>query len=312
MQSLWMLLATFVFAIMGVCVKLASSYYSTAEIVMYRGGIGVLFIGALVLLRGHSLRTSFAGQHLWRGVVGVTAFWMWFYAIAQLPLSMAMTLNYTSPIWIAAILFVVGLWQGVRKLELGMLAAILASFIGVTLLLQPSMHASQWLGGMIGLASGMLSAFAYMQVRQLGQLGEPEFRVVFYFSLTSMLAGLGGTLLAPDALRNATVWHTHTMTGLLLLVTIGVCATIAQMAMTRAYRLGKMLVTANLQYTGIVFSSVWGVLLWQDVLGWMGWTGIAVILSSGLVATYYNTRSIKAAGVRGIKVPASDPIAAEI
>ena len=48
MQSLWMLFASFVFAIMGVCVKLASDLYSTSEIVMYRGLVGVLFMFTLI------------------------------------------------------------------------------------------------------------------------------------------------------------------------------------------------------------------------------------------------------------------------
>lgn len=309
MQSLWMLLATVVFSIMGVCVKLASAYYSTAEIVMVRGAIGMLFIGGLVLARGDSLRTRFPGSHLWRGVVGVTALSLWFYAIANLPLAMAMTLNYMAPIWIAAILFIAGWWRGALRFEWGMLAAILASFAGVTLLLQPSMQLSQWTTGLIALFSGMLSALAYLQVRQLGQLGEPEFRVVFYFSMTGTVAGFVGTLLTDGPQGHSAIWHQPTLKGALLMLAIGVTATVAQMAMTRAYRLGKMLVTANLQYTGIVFSSFWGVLLWQDVLGWKGWSGITVILLSGLVATYYNTRNIKAAGV--IR-PATDPIAAEI
>jgi S-adenosylmethionine uptake transporter len=92
-----------------------------------------------------------------------------------------------------------------------------------------------------------------------------------------------------------------------LLLGIGISATVAQMAMTRAYRLGNTLVTANLQYTGIVFSSVWGILIWGDTLNWIGWLGIAVILVSGLAATFYNTRNAKAAGT-----PAPDPIASEV
>jgi S-adenosylmethionine uptake transporter len=52
-----------------------------------------------------------------------------------------------------------------------------------------------------------------------------------------------------------------------------------------------MLVTANLQYTGIVFSSMWGILLWNDILDVGGWLGILIILISGVAATFYNTRS---------------------
>jgi len=80
-------------------------------------------------------------------------------------------------------------------------------------------------------------------------------------------------------------------------VTIGVSATLAQMAMTRAYRLGNTLVTANLQYTGIVFASLWGILIWNDAPGWIGWTGIAIILLSGMISTFYNHRSQQAAKI---------------
>ncbi len=110
----------------------------------------------------------------------------------------------------------------------------------------------------------MLAALAYLQVRRLGQLGEPEYRVVFYFSLISAVAGLFGALFVE---RHAGPgWRAPNATGILLLLAIGLTATTAQMAMTRAYRLGNMLVIANLQYIGIVFSSVWGILIWRDTL----------------------------------------------
>jgi S-adenosylmethionine uptake transporter len=311
MQSLWMLFAAFMFSIMGVCVKFASALYPVAEIVMYRGAIGAAVLAAMILLRGGSFRTSLPWHHAWRGAVGVTALWMWFYAIGRLPLATGMTLNYMAPIWIAAILFVAGWRRGRLPFEWGLTAAIVSSFIGVTLLLRPSFHADQWLPGLIGLGSGVLSALAYLQVRKLGQMGEPEDRVVFYFSLTGMLAGLLGMFAVPALSGTAApLLHHHTARGLALLLAIGVTAAVAQVAMTRAYHLGKTLVTANLQYTGIVFSSLWGVLFWHDRFGWSGWLGIAVILASGVAATYYNTRN--AAPARAASVAESnDPIAAE-
>ena len=108
MQSLWMLFASFVFSIMGVCVKLASDIYPTSEIVMYRGMVGVVFMFTLITLRRGTLRTAFPMQHLWRGIIGVTALSLWFYSIGKLPLATGMTLNYMAPVWIAAILFTAG------------------------------------------------------------------------------------------------------------------------------------------------------------------------------------------------------------
>lgn len=309
MQSLWMLFAGFAFSIMGVGVKLASDLYSTSEIVMYRSIIGTLFIVTLVCVRGGTLRTRFPWHHLWRGAVGVTAFWLWFYSFSVLPLATSVTLNYTAPIWIAAIVFTVGWWQGKNRFEWGLITAICLSFVGVALLLRPTIQNEQWFGGIIALISGVLSAFAYMQVRKLGQLGEPEYRVVFYFSVTGVLAGLVGTLATSHNGTMSLLTRPHSDKGIALLVMIGLCATLGQIAMTRAYRLGKLLVTANLQYTGIVFSSFWGILIWSDVLHWMSWLGIAIILASGVIATFYNARTAKPATEEIIE---TDPIATEV
>ncbi len=292
MQSLWMLFASFVFAIMGVCVKLASITCSTSEIVMCRGVVGMSLIFALTKLQGGSLKTTLPWHHAWRGLVGVTALWLWFFAIGQLPLAAAMTLNYMAPIWIAAIMFTVGWWQGQRRFAWGLAGAIGTSFIGVALLLKPTIHAEQWLGGVTALISGFLSALAYIQVKKLGQLGEPEYRVVFYFSASGVLAGLlSGVVDSLLQTGHAQVLHSLTLHELGLLLAIGLTATMAQVAMTRAYRLGAMLVTANLQYTGIVFSSIWGILIWGDHLSLSGWLGIAIILGSGVAATYYHVRA---------------------
>ncbi|MFZ6655215.1 DMT family transporter [Undibacterium sp. TJN19] len=294
MQSLWMLVASFLFSIMGVCVKLASADYSTAEIVAYRGAIGMLMIAMLVRLQGGTLRTGMPYHHLVRGGVGVISLWLWFYALGKLPLAMAVTLNYMSPIWIAAILLTGAWWRKQRGLTWQPIAAILMGFVGVVLLLRPSIHTDQVMGGVLALISGMLAAWAYMQVRQMGLMGEPEYRVVFYFSTTCALAGLLGTMLGKFFASEGgqqIIWHTLSNKGIWLLLAIGLTAASAQMAMTRAYRLGNTLVTANLQYVGIVFSSVWDMLVWKESLAWLSWVGIAVILCSGLIATFYNART---------------------
>jgi drug/metabolite transporter (DMT)-like permease len=306
MASLWMLFASFAFAAMGAAVKLASQYYSTSEIVMYRGLIGTVMLLFLVRHQRGTLRTAFARAHLWRSLVGVTSLWMWFYAISKLPLATAVTLNYMAPIWIAAYLFCAGWWHSKNHVEWPLIAAVGASFAGVTLVMQPALDSQQWLGGAVALLSSVLSAMAYMQVRRLGQMGEPEYRVVFYFSLTTVVAGLFGALVTDGG--SGTPFHAHSWHSAGLLLAIGVSALFAQIAMTRAYRVGKVLVVANLQYIGIVFSSVWGMLLWGDTFDWPVWLGMAVILASGIAATFYNTRST----ARGAAVSKTDPIASEL
>lgn len=291
MQSLWMLFASLMFSLMGVCVKLASEHYSTSEILFSRGVIGMLFIAALVVLKGGTLKTPLPREHMRRGVIGVISLAMWFYSFSLLPVATATTLNYTSSIWLAAILFGVAWWRSNARFEWGMAATILLSFAGVMLLLRPSFAPEQTTAALIALGSGLISAIAYLQVRRLGQLGEPEYRVVFYFSAISALAGLAGCLGLPGG--GIPFMHSHNLAGFGLLIALSITATIGQIAMTRAYRLGNPLLTANLQYTGIVFSSILGILIWQDQLGWRGWLGTTVILIGGLLATFYNQRKAR-------------------
>lgn len=304
MPALWMLFASFSFAAMGAAVKLASLTYSTSEIVMYRGIIGSLLLLPMIRLQAGTLRTPFPKAHLWRSIVGVVSLWLWFYAIAKLPLATAITLNYMAPIWLSAYMFFKGWWQGKGLSEWPLIVAVGASFVGVTQVLRPAAETDQWLGGAVAVASSVIAAMAYLQVRRLGQMGEPEYRVVFYFSLTMAIAGLLGT---PFENGFATPLHAHTWHSVGLLLAVGIPALLAQMAMTRAYRLGKVLVVANLQYTGIIFSSLWGMLLWGDVFDWHVWLGMAVILASGIAATFYNTQKT----ARGAVVKDTDPIASE-
>ncbi|NVM76108.1 S-adenosylmethionine uptake transporter [Duganella sp. SG902] len=295
------------FAVMGVCVKLASVEFSTSELVLYRGVVGVITLGAIIKLSGETFRTTMPGAHLWRGIIGVISLWLWYYSIGQLPLATAMTLNYMSPIWIAAWLFAMGWWHSRNDVKWPLMLAVGLSFVGVTLLLRPAFHANQLTPALIALGSSMITATAYMQVRKMGLAGEPENRVVFYFTVMNLLAGVVGVLIGGGAdgpqFHPVTTWRS----GLLLLA-IGVCATSAQIAMTRAYRLGNTLVVANLQYTGIVFSSAWGVFIFDDVFDWHSWAGIGIILASGMAATFYNTRNTE----RGKAIASTDPIASEV
>jgi len=287
--SLMMVLATLLFASMGVCVKLASGQYDAGEIVMYRGLVGTLMMAGLAWQQGISLRTQVPAMHFWRSLSGVIALSLWFYSIGKLPLATAMTLNYMSSVWMALFLIGGAVMLGSARIDGRLVAAVLLGFIGVALVLRPTIDQQQAWHGIAGLLSGMLSAMAYLQVTALGRAGEPEVRIVFYFSLGGALAGCISTTALK--LGGQGDWHDHSPQGLTLLLAVGLLATTAQWLMTRAYGRGKTLVNASLQYLGIVFSALYGVLLFKDVLGASALLGIALIIAAGLAATLLRSRS---------------------
>ncbi len=290
MQALWMVLASFFFATMGVGVKIASQNFNTFELVFYRGLVSMLFMWFVMRARGSTLATKVPLMHAWRAAIGVFSLGCWFYAIAHLPLATAMTLNYMSGVWIAA--FIVGgaLLFGsatAAKSQGPLLLTVLAGFIGVVMTLRPTMEQNQLFAGLLGLISGMSAALAYMQVTALGRLGEAEERTVFYFALGSALAGGVGILFTGTS--PSASWSS---TGAWWLIPIGILASLGQWCMTRAYAKGATLVVASLQYSGIVMAAIYSLLLFGDNIPPLGWAGIVVIVLSGIAATILRARAL--------------------
>lgn len=291
---LMMVCASFLFATMGVCVKLASAWYGSGEIVMYRGLVGMAMMAVVCRQQDVTLKTALPGMHLWRCAVGVTALSLWFYAIGGLPLATAVTLNYMSSIWMALFLIGGGVLLGGARVDGRLVLTVLVGFGGVAAILRPTFEQQQLWYGVVGLLSGVLAAMAYLQVTALGRAGEPESRVVFYFSLSGAVVGLVGSLLLGPGL------HTHhTWQGIGLLLAVGVCATTAQLLMTRAYAVGRPLVNASLQYLAIVFSYGYGVLALGDAVSLLALSGTVLIVGAGLAASRLRQSQAGGAGKGG-------------
>jgi S-adenosylmethionine uptake transporter len=284
MQALWMVAASFIFALMGVCVKFASEHYSAIELVCYRGVVSMVFVWVWARSTGVPLRTRLPGMHAWRSVIGVVSLGGWFYAIGYLPLATAMTLNYMSSVWVAA--FVVGgaMLYGSGQRQGPLLLTVLAGFAGVVMVLRPAFDQNQQWPGLVGLLSGMTAALAYLQVTALSRAGEPEARMVFYFAVASALFGALGI-----AVTGASSWNWQYAVWI---VPIGVLASLGQLCMTRAYASGATLTVASLQYSGIVFGALASLVVFNDQLPPMAWVGMAVIIASGMAATALRQRAV--------------------
>jgi drug/metabolite transporter (DMT)-like permease len=267
-----MLVAALFFAIMGTLVKIGALTFSSAELVFYRSFFGLLFISIMTSLRRQSLATQYLSKHMSRAILGFISLLLFFYAISALPLATAVTLNYTSPLFMA--MFTPLLLRERPKKTL--IVAIILGFIGVALLLKPSLHMDEFIAGSIGLLSGALAGIVYIHVTQLGRAGEPDWRTVFYFTL---VCTLGAGLWMLDNHFKPLLWR-----DLPLLLGIGVSATIAQLAMTRAYRTGNPMVVGSLAYTTVVLASLFGIVLWEETLSFDKWLAIGLIIISGVIS----------------------------
>jgi S-adenosylmethionine uptake transporter len=151
--------------------------------------------------------------------------------------------------------------------------------------LRPSINEDQWLAALLGMGAGAMSAIAMMQIRQLGRIGEPEWRTVLFFSVAVCVSSLAG--LAFEG------WGLADWTGYLSLVGVGVAGLFGQLAMTRAFGVGSALLTAALQYSTIIFAALLGMGLWGDHLDALAWAGMGLIIFAGLLSVWRTMRDPK-------------------
>jgi drug/metabolite transporter (DMT)-like permease len=270
--SLWMLVAGLLFGMMGVFVKLGAAHFSHVELVFYRSFLGLLVVYVIMRSKNISIVTHHWRAHLWRDISGTVALALFFYCITVLPLATAVTLNYTAPLFLTLLTMLVFK----DKFHLPLTVAIALGFGGVVLLLHPTMEREQLLPGLLGLISGFLAGIALLNVKQLAMIGEPDTRTVFYFTLTATIGS--GVWMLFDRV------HTITPQDIATLLGLGSTGTLAQLAMTRAYRVGRTLVVGSLAYSTIIFASLFGILLWHEVLPLSSWLGMAFIIAGGVIS----------------------------
>ena len=256
--------AAFLFATMGVFIRLASHSVDNPTIVFFRNLIGLIFILPLVLRFGfNNLKTTKLWMHTWRSVIGLVAMYGFFYAIAHMKLSNAMVFTYSSPIFIplVAYLFLK------EKMTAWMYITAFFGLIGVILVAKPDSGLFNQLS-LIGISSSFCAAMAFVTVRALTHT-EPPVRIVFYFCLISTLI---------SALPM--FWHLRPYTSqeILYLVAAGIFATSSQLLLSHAYKLAPAGKIGAANYLAIIFAAVFAAILWQEYPDGYSLLGFIIIL----------------------------------
>ena len=274
-----LILCALAFSLMTVCVKHLGGELPVAEIVLIRSVISIAI--TLTLLR----RVGIApwGTQRWRlvlrGILGTTALLCFFEALARLPLAAATLLQYTYPTLTALSAWLL-LGEPIRK-RIGL--AVLLGWIGVMLVVQPGWNADGGTGLItdlpvdavaLGLAGALLTALAYVSVRQLSAKEHPLV-IVFYFPLVSVHATL--PLLAGQALwPSAEQW--------IWLVGVGLFTQLGQIWLTEGLGALPAARATSINYVQVVFASLWGVLFFAEPITGAVVFGAICVLGATLIS----------------------------
>lgn len=282
---MWALAASAFFSIMAAFVKLGAADLGSFELVFYRSVFGAVFIAFFVISRGQTLKTRYFGHHIMRSILGVLSVALWFYALGQMQFGTCMTLIYTTPLFMAVNFIVLAYMRGTHAPWV-MTLAILVGFAGICAMLKPGFESNDYVPAFICLGVAVIDLVAYWQMKRMGKLNEPSWRIVFYFSVLGIVFAAVGTMLTGG-------FHALSGTSLIAVLGIGLCATLGQICTTKSYAYGNMLLSSCLGFSAIPFSAVIGVVLFDDAIDLVSLIGMSLILSAGMTAAV-STKKLEA------------------
>jgi drug/metabolite transporter (DMT)-like permease len=256
---------------MGALIKLAEARGATiAELLFFRqaGALPVVLTAVIAGPGLASLRTNRIWAHATRTAIGLSSMTCMFGTLLLLPLAEATTMQFTAPLF-ATVLGAVALREptGVHRW-----AAVLLGFLGILVVTQPGSGHIPLLGAMTGLSAAFLSAMVSILLRRLGQT-EPATTIVFYFSLLSL------PVLAPFLIASASP---HDLPTWALLIGVGLVGGVGQIAMTRSLTLAPVAVVVPMDYSGLIWATAFGYLLFDTLPSASTWLGAPIIIGSGL------------------------------
>lgn len=270
-KVLWYALASaFAFAVMGVFVKLAADT-PVLDKVVFRNLVS-LVIALVIVLRN---RRPMVGKRrnqialMCRSLFGIGGVVCFFWAIDHLLLADATMLAKLSPFFVAifAAIFLR------ERLTARVSMALILGFAGGLLVIKPSFDL-EVLPALIGAASAVFAGGAYVLLRYLRDREAPE-TIVLHFSLVSVVG------LLPFVLPT---FGRPTLTEGIWLLGIGLSAAVGQLTLTASYRHGPAGQVALAGYANIIFSALFGWLLWTEVPDLLSIAGGLLIIAGGVVA----------------------------
>ena len=282
--ALFMLLSALAAAFNGALTKVLTDDLSALEIVFFRSIVGMLFL--LVMLK-HTPTKLAGGKPFMlflRGVLGFSAMILFFYTIATIPLGMAITLNETSPLFVSILAFFL-LKERLSK------RAILALFIGFggVLLITKPIGLTLGYEYFLGVLGGFLAAAAYTTIKKIKHIYDAR-TIVLSFAITGavlplLLFFIAPYITPPEAIAflfTEFVMPSSSQTWLLILL-IGIIATLSQWLLTKAYSLSQAGIIGIVSYTNIPFAIGFGYMLGDAFPDFWAFCGIGLIVLGGLL-----------------------------
>jgi drug/metabolite transporter (DMT)-like permease len=267
---LFMLTAVALFALMDAGLKLLAPHYPPLQVAALRGLSSLPFVLVWVLCTANirSLLRVHWPLHLLRGALGIGMMVGFVYGLRSMPLSTAYSITFIAPMLVTAMAGpLLGETVGRQRW-----IAIGIGMLGMLVILRPTGQGMATAGGLAVLIAAACYAASAITVRLLAQRDSVQAMVLWFLVLLSLGAGL---LAAPGwvAVQSSDLW---------IIAGVGLAGSLAQVALTEAFRRGEASLIAPLEYTALFWVVCLDLVLWGVLPDMVTWIGAGIIVASGL------------------------------
>ncbi len=278
-----LILASFFFSLMTVCVKKIDNRIPIYELVFFRSLLS-LFITSLIINK-KTLNPWGKNKPLLilRGILGTIALVCIFYAIKNMPLNISTVIQYTYPIFIS-------IFAGIfinEKINKNLIIASITGWLGILIILNPYQLSSvnielDKFTVLIAFLGAISTALAYITVKKLS-LTEDIFIIIKYFPLISVIT------LSPIVFFN---WVTPNINDLIWILGIGMFTQAGQTFLTIGLKKLPTSEAARINYLQVIFGSLWGILFFNELININFIVGAVLVLLGTIISTSKKLKKI--------------------
>ena len=274
-----LVLASFFFSLMTVCVKNIDNRIPIYELVFFRSLLSLCITLFIIKIKKISPWGNNKPLLIIRGLLGTSALICIFYAIRNMPLSISTVIQYTYPIFIS-------IFAGIfidEKINRNLVFALIIGWLGILVILNPTQLSNInteieniWVS--IAFIGSICTALAYVTVKKLA-FTENIYVIIEYFPLVSLVT------LSPIVVIK---WVTPNLNELIWIIGIGLFTQLGQTFLTKGLKKLPASEASTINYLQVLFGSMWGILFFSEKLNFNFLLGALLVL----LGTFFSTTKI--------------------
>ena len=274
-----LVLASFFFSLMTVCVKNIDNRIPIYELVFFRSLLSLCITLFIIKIKKISPWGKNKPLLIIRGLLGTSALICIFYAIRNMPLSISTVIQYTYPIFIS-------IFAGIfidEKINRNLVFALIIGWLGIFVILNPTQLSNinteiENIWVLIAFIGSICTALAYVTVKKLA-FTENIYVIIEYFPLVSLVT------LSPIVVIK---WVTPNLNELIWIIGIGLFTQLGQTFLTKGLKKLPASEASTINYLQVLFGSIWGILFFSEKLNFNFLIGALLVL----LGTFFSTTKI--------------------